>query len=86
MPQSPIRTRLRSEPSSNPIQSQEYYPQIRKTWERIPALGGGTPTGNKASDYHPYGYAYGTSSAYMNQGVSYTNYNGLQVAWIRDGG
>ena len=47
---------------------------------------GGTPTGNKAQDYHPYGYAYGTASAYMNQGISYTNYNGLQVAWIKTAG
>jgi len=47
---------------------------------------GGTPTGNKAADYHPYGYAYGTSSALMIQGNSYTNYNGLQVAWIKTAG
>jgi Carboxypeptidase regulatory-like domain len=47
---------------------------------------GGTPTGNKAQDYHPYGYAYGTASAYMNQGIAYTNYNGLQVAWIKTAG
>ena len=36
-----------------------------------------TPTGNKAADYHPYGFAYGTASAYMNQSTAYTNYNGL---------
>jgi hypothetical protein len=47
---------------------------------------GGTPTGNKAQDYHPFGYAYGTASAYMNQGISYTNYNALQVAYIRTAG
>jgi len=47
---------------------------------------GATPTGNVAADYHPYGYAYGTSSAYMNQSNSYTNYNGLQVAWIKTAG
>ena len=45
-----------------------------------------TPTGNKAADYHPYGYAYGTASAYVNQGISYTNYNSLQVAWIKNTG
>ena len=47
---------------------------------------GGTPTGNKAQDYHPFGYAYGTASVYMNQGISYTNYNALQVALIRTTG
>ena len=47
---------------------------------------GGTPTGNTASDYHPFGYAYGTASAYMNQGISYSNYNALQVAWIKNTG
>ncbi len=46
----------------------------------------GTPTGNTAADYHPYGYAYGTASAYMNQSIAYTNYNGLQVAWIKTTG
>ena len=44
---------------------------------------GGTPTGNKAADYHPYGYAYGTASVYVNQSTSRTNYNGLQVALIK---
>jgi hypothetical protein len=53
-----------------------------------PNLGGtaGVPTGNKAADYHPYGFAYGTASAYMNRSISYTNYNGLQVAWIKTTG
>jgi len=46
----------------------------------------GSPTGNTAADYHPYGYAYGTASAYMNQSIAYTNYNGLQVAWIKTSG
>ena len=46
----------------------------------------GTPTGNTAAHYHPYGYAYGTASAYMNQSTAYTNYNGLQVAWIKTSG
>jgi hypothetical protein len=46
----------------------------------------GTPTGNLAADYHPYGYAYGTSNAYMNQSTAYTNYNGLQVAVIKTTG
>ena len=47
---------------------------------------GGTPTGNTAADYHPYGFAYGTASAYMNRSIAYTNYNGLQVAWIKTTG
>lgn len=45
-----------------------------------------TPTGNVAADYHPYGYAYGTASVYENQDISYTNYNALQVAWIKTTG
>ena len=53
-----------------------------------PNFGGaaGTPTGNKAADYHPYGYAYGTSSVTVNQSIAYTNYNALQVAWIKTTG
>ncbi len=46
----------------------------------------GTPTPNVAADYHPYGYAYGTSNAYMNQSIAYSNYNGLQVALIKTTG
>ena len=46
----------------------------------------GTATGNSYSDYHPYGYAYGTNSVYVNRGLSYTNYNALQVAWIKTSG
>jgi hypothetical protein len=46
----------------------------------------GNPTGNKASDYHPYGYAYGTAAVAMNQSTAYTNYNALQVAWIKTTG
>lgn len=47
---------------------------------------GGTATGNVAADYHPYGYAYGTASAYMNESNSFTNYNALQVALIKTTG
>jgi hypothetical protein len=46
----------------------------------------GTPTGNVAADYHPYGFAYGTAAVTLNQSLSYTNYNGLQVAWIKTTG
>jgi len=49
-------------------------------------IGNGTPTGNVAADYRPYGFAYGTSSVVMNKSTSYTNYNGLQVAWIKTTG
>jgi hypothetical protein len=45
-----------------------------------------TATGNTYSDYHPYGYAYGTSQAYMIQNVDYANYNALQVSWIKTAG
>ena len=47
---------------------------------------GTTPTGNVAADYHPYGYAYGTAAAAMIQSSAYTNYNALQVAWIKTTG
>jgi hypothetical protein len=51
-----------------------------------PSGNGEVATGNSAADYHPYGYAYGTASAYMNESSSYTNYNGLQVSWIKSTG
>jgi hypothetical protein len=47
---------------------------------------GTTPTGNVSADYHPYGYAYGTAAVAMNQSTAYTNYNALQVAWIKTTG
>ncbi len=47
---------------------------------------GTTPTGNVAADYHPYGYTYGTAAAAMIQSSAYTNYNALQVAWIKTTG
>jgi hypothetical protein len=43
-------------------------------------------TGITYADYHPYGYAYGTNSAYMDQHIGYTNYNGVQAAWIKTAG
>ena len=48
--------------------------------------GAGVPTGNKAADYHRFGYAYGTGSAYMGQSISYSNYNGFQAAWLKTSG
>jgi hypothetical protein len=43
-------------------------------------------TGISYADYHTYGYAYGTASVYMDQHTGYTNYNGLQAAWIKTAG
>jgi hypothetical protein len=54
--------------------------------EKITTNLDGTSTGNQNADYHPFGYAYGTNSTYMIQGTSYTNYNGVQVAWVKTGG
>ena len=45
-----------------------------------------TPTGNTYADYHPLGFAYGTNQAYMIQNIGYTNYNALQVSWIKTAG
>jgi hypothetical protein len=45
-----------------------------------------TPTGNKLADWHPYGYAYGTNSTYMEENSAYANYNGLQVSWTKNTG
>ena len=46
----------------------------------------GAATGNRLADYHPYGYAYGTNTVEMIQGVSTTNYNALQAVWIKASG
>ncbi len=46
----------------------------------------GTPTGNSAADYHPYGYAYGTNSVTKAESNQYSNYNGLQVAYLKETG
>ncbi|HEY6374588.1 MAG TPA: carboxypeptidase regulatory-like domain-containing protein [Edaphobacter sp.] len=43
-------------------------------------------SGNKLSDYHPYGLEYGTNAVYLNQSTSYTNYNALQVSWTKTTG
>jgi len=51
--------------------------------ENITTNTDGTSTGNKLADYHPYGYAYGTNSVYMDQATSYTNYNGVQASWMK---
>jgi hypothetical protein len=46
----------------------------------------GTVNGNKPADYHPFSRAYGPNAVYMVQGISYTNYNGLQVVWAKTAG
>ncbi len=47
---------------------------------------GETATGNVLADYHPLGLAYGTNATFELQNTAYTNYNGLQVAWIKTTG
>jgi len=46
----------------------------------------GANTGNSLADYHPYGYAYGTNAPHMSQSNQYSNYNGLQAAYIKETG
>jgi len=46
----------------------------------------GAPTGNQLADYHPFGYAYGTNAPHMSQSNQYSNYNGLQAAYIKETG
>lgn len=43
----------------------------------------GTPTGNKASDYRPYGYAYGTNNIYVMSHTGYSNYNAFQITLVK---
>lgn len=43
----------------------------------------GTTQTNKASDYRPYGYAYGTNDVYVMNHIGYSNYNGLQVSLVK---
>ncbi|MGA8940494.1 MAG: carboxypeptidase-like regulatory domain-containing protein [Acidobacteriaceae bacterium] len=46
----------------------------------------GAPTGNKLADYHPFGYAYGTNAISQSESNQYSNYNGLQVAYLKEAG
>lgn len=43
----------------------------------------GTPTGNSLSDYHPFGYAYGTSQVIMHQSTFFSNYHAMQASWTK---
>ncbi len=47
---------------------------------------GETATGNSLADYHPFGYAYGTNSAYQLENSAWANYNGLQASWVKTTG
>jgi hypothetical protein len=38
---------------------------------------------NLVSDYHPFGAYYGTGQVLVNSHVGYSNYNGLQVSWVK---
>jgi hypothetical protein len=46
-------------------------------------LGGVGSPNNKEADYRPYGKAYGTNSVDMNTNQGYSNYNGLQLSWVK---
>jgi hypothetical protein len=78
-PPSQTRTRRLWVPSSNQSTNPENLGQN-------PNGTGFTQIKNTAADYHPYGYAYGTNSVLMNESSAYTNYNGLQVAFIKNTG
>jgi Carboxypeptidase regulatory-like domain len=54
--------------------------------ENLSTQTNGTPTGNTAADYHPYGYAYGTNQVVEAESNQYSNYNGLQVAYLKETG
>ena len=43
----------------------------------------GTATGNQLADYYPYGKEYGTNGVYVMSHSGYSNYNGLQISWVR---
>jgi hypothetical protein len=45
-----------------------------------------TATPNTLADYHPLGLAYGTNSTYELENSAYSNYNGLQVSWVKTTG
>ena len=38
---------------------------------------------NQTADYHPYGKYYGTNQILVNSHVGYSNYNALQVSWVK---
>ncbi len=46
-------------------------------------LNGPGSANNKEADYRPFGTEYGTNSIDVNQTNGYSNYNGLQVSWLK---
>jgi hypothetical protein len=48
-------------------------------------LSQGTLAGNPnvEADYRPFGYAYGTNTIGVSTHVGYSNYNGLQLSWVK---
>lgn len=46
-------------------------------------IGGPGSPNNKAADYQPYGYAYGSNPIYVPSHRGYSNYNGFQVVLAR---
>jgi hypothetical protein len=49
----------------------------------VPLLG---PSCNSLADYHPFGFAYGTSQVIMHQSTFFSNYNALQTSWTKRAG
>jgi hypothetical protein len=45
----------------------------------------GTPSGNQYADYYTYGKEYGTNGVYVMSHTGYSNYNGLQISWVKRG-
>ena len=54
--------------------------------ENVQQQPNGTKIANQYSDYHPYGYAYGTNSVYQDESYGYSNYNGFQIAYLKTAG
>jgi hypothetical protein len=46
-------------------------------------IGPSTNFVNQVADYHPYGKYYGTNQILVNTHVGYSNYNALQVSWVK---
>ncbi len=44
-----------------------------------------TSSGNKTADYRPYGLEYGDNTVDVLSTVGYSNYNGLQISWVKRG-
>jgi hypothetical protein len=44
------------------------------------------PICNNLADYRPYGKEYGTNSLIVSRNIGYSNYNGLQVSWLKRAG